>query len=656
MRFEYNAINKLPKKIYDSKIITALTKIRDNQAPGMMGGGSLLPVLPGLPEVGNIVPAPTNTTADPLNGMSASVSSSINNRIINNYEPILDSIDEEETPIDSNNKTLTDILKKLDDANRDLLNEVSKDADGNVELDDLLTDEFLGNIIKNSRFPEMSIDAMRTYLLNNAPYTSINSVTAIAKKKLRSLKDASPADASPVDGDDDETDVPIREVEEKHIDLRITLTSLFLGELVVENGLENTMTNRIELRAVLIENAPYSSIDDIRSKAKEIIDKLREDADDVSTPSSGAGNKDASSSSGAGDGAGDDVRPADPSFEDQLIPSAGSGAGNKDAGGSLFALQPGGTISRRSVTGEQEILMDDGSWEPLHPISGVVHTGGGLRYKMQRDRFGQWIIPSQRPPGMSEEEWETLRKKTTDENEKKRKKPIPPLPPTKPIPKDKPEDPPFPPGDPREKQKRTARGVDGKINLGDKNRKLGISALRPFFSTYHGIDLLTQTDKEAIEDIREFDIFDLPIPDNDDLENPLFVHNLQQQSLRFSGAGNPVNANQPSTIKSVITSEILQTNIDGGLMLERLHTETIYIDRGIPTQNPLEIVNQHSVPTIMGGLKDGVPFKDPNTNKYDRGFGKAERTVPSYTESIMDSLYENPDIYNSLIAIRDPFD
>jgi hypothetical protein len=47
-------------------------------------------------------------------------------------------------------------------------------------------------------------------------------------------------------------------------------------------------------------------------------------------------------------------------------------------------------------------------------------------------------------------------------------------------------------------------------------------------------DLLQLTEKERIEELVEWDLFDLPLPDAEDPDNPLYRHQLRQNAFRFS--------------------------------------------------------------------------------------------------------------------------
>jgi hypothetical protein len=576
MMYNINSINKLPKSIYDSKIITALKKIRDNSSVSTMGVGKI--PTPGLPDGPVIIdPVSTGTAgADPLNAMTRAVSMNIDNKISAMNE-LLDSILSKDAAMEATGRDLDELIKKINAKEKESEDErQGKLEEKSVDLDEVLTDDFLNDILTkhNNELTDEERNGLRKYLMN-------------FPGGFRSIKD-------------------------------------LLDE--ADDAVENNLQHRQE---------------DIKRKADDLQKRIdAEDAKDAETDRSTKG-KNKKDFEGHGDG--DEqkhIRPPDDAKTDQLIPDG-------DPKKTEYLIKRTGAISRRLATGEEQVYMMDGTWKDLDPNTGRVT---GRQYFMTRTRTGQWRgLPSSIPRGAMIDHEQEVDKENDD-----RRKPIPPD--LKPIPKDKPpkdEDPPIPPIpiDPRDPKKdKTVTPVV--FNPDDKNRTSGISMLRPFFNTYHGLDLLTQTDKEAIQDIKEYDLFDLPIPENDTLENPLFEHQLKQQMFRFEDESKPT----PQTVRTVIQKEIFGVNLDGSLTRERIISDyKFYNVRAPPTQNPVDIQNQHNIPTVLGGLKDGVPFRDPNNNDYSRGLGEAERTAASYPESVMESLYTNPDIYNSLVSMRNPF-
>lgn len=218
--------------------------------------------------------------------------------------------------------------------------------------------------------------------------------------------------------------------------------------------------------------------------------------------------------------------------------------------------------------------------------------------------------------------------KKTDKDTKTR--PIPLLPdPRNPDKPDKPDDPDNP-DDPK--------AVDDNI----KKRTSGVAMLRPFFSTYNGIDLLQQTEKEALEDIHDYDLFDLPIDEIASLTNPLFVHNLHAASERYNGLGNPALHKLPTAkqISGQISTYLNTRGFVGG---------NLNYDKAAPYTNnaiPTEMCFMDANPLLN---RDNIPWHDPYLNIYARGFGDANRTDSSLNVANLKSLYADPDRFNALV-------
>ena len=97
---------------------------------------------------------------------------------------------------------------------------------------------------------------------------------------------------------------------------------------------------------------------------------------------------------------------------------------------------------------------------------------------------------------------------------------------------------PFPPsGDPRNPDTDTDDDDDDE----DEHEPASIlpigaseGNLRPYFNR-GGQDILLLTEAQKLEEIKDWDLFDLPIPDQEDMDNPIFRHNMFQQACRFYG-------------------------------------------------------------------------------------------------------------------------
>lgn len=216
------------------------------------------------------------------------------------------------------------------------------------------------------------------------------------------------------------------------------------------------------------------------------------------------------------------VRPSDPSYEDTLLPPDKMGAGGKSGFPVIFhppKTPTGGVIippNPNQATGGGMPIPNP--WRPPYgqpdgePREEKKAGGGGapmpFPYKPQ---------PYQEPDGEPD-----------DRDRRVRERPIPMPPPERePEPRERKKPPKDEPPEPPSGEGQAAP---------DANKKQGgYGYLMPFFSDYHGIDLLTQTNAERIEDIKEFDLFDLPVEENTTLDNPLFRHELRNKMFRFSG-------------------------------------------------------------------------------------------------------------------------
>ena len=114
-----------------------------------------------------------------------------------------------------------------------------------------------------------------------------------------------------------------------------------------------------------------------------------------------------------------------------------------------------------------------------------------------------------------------------NEEEKKNRRNIPPIPNTRRRPPDE----------------RRRRRDDPDPKPEDEDSEPGVAAsgptttntgyLRPSF-VVGAQDILQLTEKERIEELKEWDLFDIPLPDCEDPDNPLYRHQLRQNAFRFS--------------------------------------------------------------------------------------------------------------------------
>jgi hypothetical protein len=313
--------------------------------------------------------------------------------------------------------------------------------------------------------------------------------------------------------------------------------------------------------------------------------------------------------------------------------------------------------------------MPDGTWREYDPFdSSSSEPSSSTTYRIPARDF-----PS-RPNNIPPEFWDRVSQvwlKTRDRSgdpgggsstEEEKKKPDPKektKPKTKPIP--------FPPTSTTTETK----DEDGEPDAGDsktdnetvdRETKAGGSGwLRPFFSTYHGLDILTLTAKEREEEIKDWDLFDLPVPVGQDLTNPLFTHQLKAQSQRFNGLGNPVNAKKPTSEQSTgqIGFMFASTGfVKGNMIYEK---ETQWRARAFDTQNIFIPADPGRRPTTMSGFQDRVPWRDPNKNSSGAasdqiGFGARDRSDPSYNSNASQQLFTQPDLLEAVLdrQIQEP--
>ena len=339
-----------------------------------------------------------------------------------------------------------------------------------------------------------------------------------------------------------------------------------------------------------------------------------------------------------------DVRDPDPARFDQLL---------KDPN-TKVDYSPQGEITV-ILGGRSYLLLANGDFFP-YPSG---ENPGALPAAPYRPRFnvrGE-PMPNPRNPGVPPEFWKrvgadlgvaTGQPEDPGGSSTKTEKPkVPPLlpkiPDIRPIPF-------VPPTKGKKEEPDPDKQAKEKKELADhKARTSGIAFLRPTFTKYHGIDLLQQTDKEALEDVREFDLFDLPIPEGESLDNPLFVHGLQAMNERFNKSGNPALADVPTAKQSSgqISQFFATSGARNGSWLYQ--SASVWTAVGKETQQEMMDANSALRPKVQGGSSNGVPWANPYENNYTRGFGEANRTEANDLVSKLRSLYAEPSAYNAII-------
>ena len=327
---------------------------------------------------------------------------------------------------------------------------------------------------------------------------------------------------------------------------------------------------------------------------------------------------------------------------------------------------PNGEVVIRDPSGRLHFLLPDGRWEEWDPSSGTRHPSGLDLYNI--GTAGGGGFPSAPPGRVPLDFWRRVKKAwltaggggdpgggsstdtekkipPVDDNLKPKTRPIVPLPVKTGTTTDTDKD-----GDPdKDPKKKTDETVA-------RDKKAGKPGwLRPFFSRYHGLDILTLTDKEAADEIIDWDLFDLPIPVGQDLSNPLFVHQLAAQHQRFNGAGNPANANIPTMEQTAGQIEFMFATSGfrkGNMIYEQ---ETQWTARGVDTEPALMPIDPARRATVFGGTENGVPWRNPQVNSSGAasdqlGFGDRDRRDASYGVNLTKQLFKQPDVAEALTA------
>tara|TARA_R110000822_G_scaffold186035_4_gene325162 strand:+ start:2303 stop:4279 length:1977 start_codon:yes stop_codon:yes gene_type:complete len=285
-----------------------------------------------------------------------------------------------------------------------------------------------------------------------------------------------------------------------------------------------------------------------KPKNQKDLDNLRDSfeqnpkitADDFSAPEG------SSSSSSMNDETVPGERPADDAVDDTLTPE------NKDLRNALMGvwLESGYTQTQALYLTNSYLTRYSGSPSPPNPYdllpgiaspdllntkTGVQNPfpdGGGdpsgeVPKKPVDEDMAADSPPSDDPPDGVE--IETIKPRTPKEikedKKKKKRKPIP-------LPRG--------PGDPDPDPPETDSDSDSDSDDDDdeveneKKNPSNVGHLRPSFLV-GGQDILLLTEAEKLEEIRDYNLFDLPIPVNEEPDNPLHLNYRKQQAFRYFG-------------------------------------------------------------------------------------------------------------------------
>ena len=326
----------------------------------------------------------------------------------------------------------------------------------------------------------------------------------------------------------------------------------------------------------------------------------------------------------------DNVRAPDAPFDDQLLPDKTLPGGGKMGDPTITQFPdvinmpgrqnipiapppPGNVITKKPMKPGDKKRTAIPESPPIPPPPNVITD----KPEKPGDNKKTAIPDSPPIPPPGNVITEKPEKPNTRKNVGIKEKPIPiPIPPERKIP-----EPPEPP-DKRPKPKDDDEDMSTDVP-DDHSNQNGYGYLRPFFDIYSGIDLLQQTNKEQLEDIKEYDLYDIPISVNESFDNPVYMHTLAEKSLRFSGIaldpGLYVGAN--------VNREINNNDAPAGM---------------IQTENTLVDAN------IVERVGDEPKWFDPYNINQSKFFGEAYRTDPNEIQSSLKSIQTDPDLYNLL--------
>jgi len=167
-----------------------------------------------------------------------------------------------------------------------------------------------------------------------------------------------------------------------------------------------------------------------------------------------------------------------------------------------------------------------GDFDILKPGDPLKDPEGKVKKKTPGTISETAIIPSApggdpSKPSKTLEDVEKEKKEVKEEKEEKRR----PGPPRPLNPKDPPPDP--PPTDPKQIEEKNT-------DVRDRQRNLRLGRWRPLAPT-GGQSILLLTEKEKLEEIKDWDLFDLPVDPHVDITNPIYRDNVRQENFRHFG-------------------------------------------------------------------------------------------------------------------------
>jgi hypothetical protein len=212
--------------------------------------------------------------------------------------------------------------------------------------------------------------------------------------------------------------------------------------------------------------------------------------------------------------------------------------------------------------------------------------------------------------------------KETDPDKRRKEPPIPPIVPEGP---DQP-----PPDQPRRPKKDDDDDDDDNKPMVEDDTAVGYKRPEYFVG---GQDVLRTTEKEKLEEITNWDLFDLPIPDSADLTNPLYMKNLERDTHRYYQLKYP-NTNN---IDNILKSE------DGGFNqmrygrpIKKVYHEPARYMSMLPHMRPVDVK---------------TAFQDPYDRRIYNSFSDAYRSSESESGEI---LNRSSNIYPDMARLYTP--
>jgi hypothetical protein len=219
-------------------------------------------------------------------------------------------------------------------------------------------------------------------------------------------------------------------------------------------------------------------------------------------------------------------------------------------------------------------------------------------------------------PGFSRTKIDT--EAPTDEDKKTKPRPIPPMIPDQPDKPKPPEKPPRRPGEDPDKTDPSLPWIADESAVGYKRPEYWVG----------GQDILKTTQKERLEEIGDWDLFDLPIQENTAFNNPLYIRNLQQDLERFYEAKH-TNMN---TFDNILKTQ------------DKAFLEPAYSTPIRKTQHE-QPERYKTMQSIMRPINVKTPFHDPYDRRLMRQFANAYRRSEG---EVLERLDRGTNIYPDL--------